>query len=111
MHAAGNAADGDLTPEGDYIYTTSATVPPATRKAVLAGRWDSDLQTVFSASDNHVDLESGWPMRACNIRISDLTGGEDSDTPPCGRLAWRVGTWVLAEPLVWCSWRSSWLFP
>ena len=30
MHAAGNAADGDLTPEGDYIYTTSATVPPAT---------------------------------------------------------------------------------
>jgi Reeler domain len=29
MHAAGNAADGDLTPEGDYIYTTSATIPSA----------------------------------------------------------------------------------
>ena len=56
-------------------------------------------------------LKSAWPMRACNIRISDLTCGENSDTPPCGRLAWRVGTWVLAEPLVWCSWRSSWLFP
>ncbi len=29
MHAAGNAGNGDLTPSGDYIYTTSATSSPA----------------------------------------------------------------------------------
>ena len=31
IHAAGNAADGDDTPEGDYIYSTSVTVAPPTR--------------------------------------------------------------------------------
>ncbi len=28
FHAAGNAADGDYGPEGDYIYSTSAAVAP-----------------------------------------------------------------------------------
>lgn len=27
VHATGNAADGDMFPEGDYIYTTSITMP------------------------------------------------------------------------------------
>ncbi|OFW15383.1 MAG: hypothetical protein A3H29_02370 [Acidobacteria bacterium RIFCSPLOWO2_02_FULL_67_21] len=29
MHASGNAADGDGSPEGDYIYSTSVAVSPA----------------------------------------------------------------------------------
>lgn len=29
MHASGNAADGDVSPEGDYIYSTSVDVSPA----------------------------------------------------------------------------------
>lgn len=31
MHAAGNAADGDDTPEGDYIYSASVTVTAPTQ--------------------------------------------------------------------------------
>jgi len=31
MHASGNAADGDDTPEGDYIYNTSVSVAAPTR--------------------------------------------------------------------------------
>lgn len=30
MHAAGNAADGSDSPDGDYIYAASVTVSPAT---------------------------------------------------------------------------------
>jgi hypothetical protein len=30
MNAAGNAADGDVSPIGDYIYTTSVTTTPPT---------------------------------------------------------------------------------
>lgn len=29
MHASGNAADGDGSPEGDYIYSTSVAVSPS----------------------------------------------------------------------------------
>jgi hypothetical protein len=29
MHAAGNAADGSVSPDGDYIYGTSVTLAPA----------------------------------------------------------------------------------
>ncbi len=29
MHAAGNAADGDVSPEGDYTYSASVTLSPA----------------------------------------------------------------------------------
>ena len=30
VHAAGNAADGGLLPDDDYIYTTNVTISPAT---------------------------------------------------------------------------------
>lgn len=31
VHVVGNAANGDLSPTGDYIYSTSVTIPPASR--------------------------------------------------------------------------------
>jgi len=33
LHAAGNAADGSLSPDGDYIYSTSATIAAAPTNA------------------------------------------------------------------------------
>lgn len=35
MHAAGNAANGDISADGDYIYSTSVTVSPAANSASL----------------------------------------------------------------------------
>lgn len=31
IHVAGNAANGDVSPKGDYIYTASLTIPPAAK--------------------------------------------------------------------------------
>jgi uncharacterized protein (TIGR03437 family) len=47
FYAAGNAADGQVTPEGDYIYTTLATVkPPA---PIVAGQALIGLSSYLSA--------------------------------------------------------------
>ena len=37
LHAAGNAADGSLSPDGDYIYSSSATLRAPTASARLPG--------------------------------------------------------------------------
>ena len=38
IHAAGNAADGSLSPDGDYIYSTSATIAAPTGSGALPRR-------------------------------------------------------------------------
>jgi uncharacterized protein (TIGR03437 family) len=47
FYAAGNAADGQVTPEGDYIYTTLATVKPPV--PIVAGQALIGLSSYLSA--------------------------------------------------------------
>lgn len=81
FYAAGNAADGQVTPEGDYIYTTLATVkPPA---PIVAGQALIGLSSYLSAVNApQVELKArgnfgaGAKLVFNNVELPTQTTGE-----------------------------------
>ncbi len=81
FYAAGNAADGQVTPEGDYIYTTLAAVkPPA---PIVAGQALIGLSSYLSAINaTQVELRArgnfgaGAKLIFNNVELPTQTTGD-----------------------------------